>query len=305
MLKGLSAKEKFLQSKYFYDAKGDVLFQKIMASPEYYLTNCEMEIFTTQTAALANTLTRQHEAFDIVELGAGDATKSIHLLKHLAENNVPFAYYPVDISANIIAQLKKNLPSRVPALKMQGLNGEYFQMLNEAKQLSDNIKIVLFLGSNIGNVPLRKAEEFCKTLRSHLSKDDLVIIGFDLTKNPLQILAAYNDKSGFTQAFNLNLLYRINDELSGNFVVENFVHYPTYDPQSGACKSFLVSTIEQQVNVAGNEFAFAKGETIFMEISQKYTTEQTDDLAASCGFKVVKHFYDSQKWFLDGVWQCV
>lgn len=305
VLKGLSAKEKFLQSKYFYDATGDGLFQKIMACKEYYLTKCEMEIFTQKTNELVDVLTEQSREFDIVELGAGDATKSFHLLKGLLDNKVTFTYFPVDISNNVINLLHRQLPEKLPELQLHALNGEYFTMLEKAKKISDKIKVVLFLGSNIGNVPLDRANEFCKLLRLHLKKDDLVLIGFDLKKDPKTILNAYNDSSGFTREFNLNLLTRINNELNGNFVVENFYHYPTYDPATGACRSFLVSNKQQEVSINGKTFCFEEGEPVSMEISQKYTVDQTDELARETGFDPLHHFYDSKRWFLDAVWRCV
>lgn len=305
VLKGLSSKEKFLQSKYFYDAKGDSLFQQIMGSEEYYPTRCEMEIFTQKTKELVTILTDQSTEFDIVELGAGDATKSVHLLKGLLDNKVTFTYFPVDISNNVINQLHRKLPEKLPGLKLQGLNGEYFTMLEKAKTLSDKIKVVLFLGSNIGNVALEKAGEFSAALRGHLKPGDLVLIGFDLKKDPKTILDAYNDCSGYTRDFNLNLLTRINNELNGSFNLNNFYHYPTYDPATGACRSFLVSTTDQHVNVDGQVFKFSKGEPISMEISQKYTVEQTDALATQTGFIPIHHFYDSKKWFLDAIWRCV
>ncbi|MGI8636303.1 MAG: L-histidine N(alpha)-methyltransferase [Segetibacter sp.] len=305
VLKGLSAKEKFLQSKYFYDVKGDVLFQKIMACKEYYPTKCEMEIFTEKTDELVTVLTGENKEFDIVELGAGDATKSFHLLKGLLDNKVIFTYFPVDISSNVINLLHHNLPQKLPELKLQGLNGEYFNMLEKAKTLSDKIKVVLFLGGNIGNVALDKAGEFSKLLREHLKPGDLVLVGFDLKKNPKTILDAYNDSTGFTRDFNLNLLYRINNELQGNFEVDNFYHYPTYDPATGATKSYLVSKMAQQVSIGDKCFSFEAGEPVFMEISQKYTAEQTDELARQTGFEPIHHFYDSKGWFLDAVWRCV
>jgi L-histidine N-alpha-methyltransferase len=305
VLQGLSSKGKFLQSKYFYDAKGDELFQKIMGCKEYYPTKCEMEIFTQKTSELVTVLMGENREFDIVELGAGDATKSIHLLKGLLESKVTFTYFPVDISNNVITQLQRNLPQKLPELRLQGLNGEYFKMLEKAKTLSDKIKVVLLLGGNIGNVALEKAGGFSRSLREHLNPGDLALIGFDLKKDPKTILDAYNDSSRFTRDFNLNLLHRINNELQGNFEINNFYHYPTYDPATGATKSYVVSRKEQQVSVAGKTFCFAEGEAIFMEISQKYTPEQTDQLARQTGFEPIHHFYDSKGWFLDAVWKCV
>jgi len=305
VLRGLSSGEKYLESKYFYNAKGDALFQKIMGSPEYYPTPCEMEIFTQKTGELVSVLTAQNVAFDIVELGAGDATKSIHLLKGLLDMKVDFTYFPVDISNNVINLLGRQLPERLPQLQMHGLNGEYFSMLEKVKDLSDKIKVVLFLGGNIGNFPLKDASKFCSSMRSHLQPGDLALIGFDLKKDPEVILAAYNDKQGYTRQFNLNLLHRINEELQGNFDVSNFYHYPNYDPATGACKSYLVSKCTQEVKIADHVFKFELGEPIHAEISQKYTIEQTNILAAESGFTPVKHFFDSKGWFLDAVWQCV
>jgi L-histidine Nalpha-methyltransferase len=305
VLAGLSAQQKYLSSKYFYDKRGDELFQKVMACDEYYPTKCEMEIFTQQTKELANVFTSNHKEFDIVELGAGDATKSIYLLEELSNSRVPFTYFPVDISSNVINLLHKSIPQKLPSINIKGLNGEYFKMLEKAKTLSNKIKVVLFLGGNIGNVALAQAGEFCKALRSHLSVGDLALIGFDLKKNPQLILDAYNDKAGYTREFNLNLLARINEELNADFVINNFLHFPTYNPASGACKSYLVSLKQQVVNIADQSFSFAENEAIFMEIAQKYTVPQTDELAHQTGFIPVKHFFDSKHWFLDTIWQCI
>jgi L-histidine N-alpha-methyltransferase len=306
VLKGLQSTPKYLQSKYFYDKRGDELFQEIMHCDEYYLTNCEMEIFSTQTSRIADIIIDQHRNFDVVELGPGDAVKSVYLLKELLHKNAVATYFPVDISNNIIDLLRKRLPEQLPQLNIHGLNGEYLAMLTSAKQISDKIKLVLFLGSNIGNLSIEDVPQFCRELRSQLSVGDMVLIGIDLMKNPKQILAAYNDSKGYTREFNLNLLRRINRELEADFAIEAFEHYATYDPYSGACRSFLVSLKEQQVAIGKNAaINFAKDETIFMEISQKYTVEQTDKIARQSGFTPVAHFFDKNRWFTDVIWKCV
>lgn len=306
VLQGLQSKPKYLQSKYFYDKKGDELFREIMNCNEYYLTNCEMEIFSTQTSEIANIIIDQHRNFDVVELGPGDAVKSVYLLKELVNKNAISTYFPVDISNNIINLLHKKLPEQLPQLNIHGLNGEYLTMLTAAKKISDKIKLVLFLGSNIGNIPKEEVHQFCKKLRSQLSEGDMLLIGIDLTKNPKQILAAYNDSKGYTREFNLNLLRRINDELSADFKIDAFEHYATYDPYSGACKSYLISLLDQQVAIGSNAIIkFAKDESIFMEVSQKYSIEQTDEIARQTGFKPVTHFFDKNKWFTDVIWKCV
>ncbi len=305
VLAGLSSSPKKLQSKYFYDAAGDKLFQEIMNCPEYYLTDCELEIFSEQTVELTQTLTTRFKEFDLIELGAGDATKSTFLLQELLAQQVDFTYMPIDISSNVINQLEQNLPEKLPGLQMRGLNGDYFDMLKEASQLSARPKVVLFMGSNIGNMPVKEAFDFCGVLRQQLSLGDLAIIGFDLKKNPKTILAAYSDAVGITKNFNLNLLTRINSELNANFNINNFDHYPVYDPQTGACKSFLVSLIQQEIKIGSIKILFEENELIDMEVSQKYALPETDEMALEAGFEPVRYFFDRKKWFVDVVWKCV
>jgi dimethylhistidine N-methyltransferase len=299
---GLQASPKQLDSKYFYDAAGDKLFREIMECPEYYPTNCELEIFSSQTAAICNTLVAGGEEFELIELGAGDATKSSFLLRHLMDQQVDFTYLPIDISENIINYLNLTLPVELPGIKIEGLNGEYFQMLQKAAAMSDKRKVVLFLGSNIGNMELSKAQDFCIEMRRHLSPGDLVLIGFDLKKNPKTVLAAYNDKEGITKRFNLNLLTRINRELNADFNIEQFDHYPTYNPETGECKSYLISLAQQDVSIGTQVFHFEKDEYIDMEISQKFTLQETERIAANAGFKAIASFFDKQNWFLDAIW---
>ena len=131
------------------------------------------------------------------------------------------------------------------------------------------------------------------------------MIGFDLKKNPKKILAAYNDKEGLTTEFNLNLLKRMNRELNADFKLYSFEHYATYDPDSGACKSFLVSLQSQNICVGGTLIPFEKDETVFMEISQKYSVLQIDEIAVQCGFTPVAHFFDEKRYFVDVLWECV
>ena len=304
--KGLNASPKYLESKYFYDEDGDGIFQEIMDCPEYYLTRSELEIFSKQNSELLNTILTHFRNFDVVELGAGDCTKSIYLLESLMKNKVDFTYYPIDISENVINQLGKKLPAALPGIKMYGLNGDYFDMLEEVKEISSKNKIVLFLGSSIGNIPLNETVGFLNALRSHLLPGDILLIGFDLKKDPDIILSAYNDKGGITKRFNLNLLKRINTMLDADFDISAFEHAPRYNEATGTCESFLRSTKDQRVRIGEEGWIhFKKGETIHMEISQKYTAAQTDEMAIAASFKPIRHFYDSKKWFLDALWQCV
>lgn len=302
VIAGLTSTPKRLNSKYFYDANGDKLFQELMACPEYYPTKCELEIFSEKTADICEALMADGSPFDLIELGAGDATKSAYLLKYLLERKADFTYLPIDISENVISYLNITLPVTLPGLKMNGLNGEYFDMLKKASSISNRRKIVLFLGSNIGNMPADVATGFCKELRAHLSEGDMLLIGMDLKKNPKTVLAAYNDKGGITKRFNFNLLERINRELGGDFNISKFEHYPTYDPETGACKSYLVSIEDQVVTLGKEKIRFLKDEYIYMEISQKFTVLQAEQIATNTGFKAATLFFDSKKWFLDAIW---
>jgi L-histidine N-alpha-methyltransferase len=303
VIMGLKSTPKRLNSKYFYDANGDKLFQELMNCPEYYPTNCELEIFSQKTAEIAEAIIEDGDAFDLIELGAGDAMKSSYLLKYLLEQKVNFTYLPIDISNNVISYLNVTLPATLPGLKITGLNGEYFDMLKTAASLSSKRKVVLFLGSNIGNMPVSDAVRFCKELRKNLSAGDMVLMGVDLKKDPKTILAAYNDKEGITKRFNLNLLERINRELDADFNIGQFDHYAMYDPETGSCKSYLISLADQLVNISGKEnIRFVKDEYIYMEISQKFTVMQTDQIAENTGFSPVNHFFDTKKWFVDAIW---
>jgi L-histidine Nalpha-methyltransferase len=304
VLIGLQSSPKYLDSKYFYDKKGDELFQKIMASEEYYLTNAEMEIFSKQSGQIAHEVLNGNQHLDVIEFGPGDAVKSVHLLKELSERKALANYFPIDISKNIIGVLSEELPQKIPGICINGFAGEYLEMLAAVNQFSANRKLVLFLGANIGNFKFNQMHDFCKNLRSLLSKDDLVLIGFDLKKDPKKILAAYDDHEGFTTAFNLNLLHRINEELDGNFDVNSFEHFATYDPQSGACKSYLVSTKKQSVTINNKVISFEKDEPVFMEISQKYSVDQIDKIGQECGFHVLSHFFDTNRYFVDVILKC-
>ncbi|MCX8534171.1 L-histidine N(alpha)-methyltransferase [Chryseobacterium luquanense] len=305
VLDGLKSFPKHLHSKYFYDKAGDRLFQQIMNMPEYYLTNCELDIFKNKTKKLANSILSSDTSFDLIELGAGDAMKSSYLLKHLVEKGVNFTYMPIDISGHILSELNKKLNNEIPDLEIVSLEGEYFDMLDKATSISTRKKVVLFLGGNIGNMDFEESYHFCRELKRKLNHGDILIVGFDLKKNPHTILNAYNDAAGITSSFNLNLLVRMNRELDADFDVLNYQHYQTYDPISGACKSYLVSLAEQNVHIGNEVFHFQENELIDMEISQKFSQDDISKLAKDSKFHIIDEIHDSKNWFVDSIWQVV
>jgi dimethylhistidine N-methyltransferase len=303
VLEGLNSSPKKLHSKYFYDEAGDRLFQQIMNMPEYYLTDCELDIFKNKTELLAKSILIDNEPFDLIELGAGDAMKSSYLLEYLTKENIDFTYMPIDISGHILDELSEKFSRDLPDLEVKTLEGDYFDMLDKAMSISQRRKVVLFLGGNIGNMDMGESYHFCRELRRKLNRGDILLVGFDLKKNPHTILNAYNDEAGITSSFNLNLLIRMNRELEADFDVLNFQHYQTYDPISGACKSYLVSLTEQNVHIGNQAFHFEENELIDMEISQKFAQDDISKLARDAKFHIIDEITDSKNWFVDSIWQ--
>ncbi len=296
---GLSAPSKWLSSKYFYDELGDALFVKIMHMPEYYLTDAELEIFTGQADAMIASFGIADQPFDLIELGSGDGTKTIQLLKKLA-GKVPFTYRPVDISMYALENLKERLEKEVPLAEVITMQGEYFQVLEDIGA-NGNTKVVLFLGSNMGNLSDKKAHAFIQKLARCFRKGDKLLLGLDLKKDPSVILSAYNDAAGITRAFNLNVLTRINRELGGNFDLEAFAHTPEYNAEAGAAESYLTSLKKQTVTIDALEksFYFEEGERIHTEVSRKYDKETLEKIIEGSGLRVCTGFSDSRSYFTD------
>ena len=278
-----------------------------MKLPEYYLTRAESEIFSARTREIFEAFTARNSSFDLIELGAGDGTKTAVLVDYFLRRNADFTYSPVDISQEALDSLSAKFKAEFPRLSMSAQNGDYFSILETLKTASARPKIILFLGSNIGNFSKTEAEDFFCRLRAVMNEDDLLFIGFDLHKDPRVIVRAYDDAQGVTAEFNLNLLRRINRELGANFDLENFSHYALYRPNECAARSFLISRAAQSVSVEAlnQTFDFKAWEPIFMEISQKYSLEMIEDLANGCGFLVAQNFFDSRKYFADSLWKII
>lgn len=304
-LEGLSASPKYLSSKYFYDTKGSRIFQDIMQMPEYYLTACELEIFKTKKQEIFAAFTEKDTQYELIELGAGDGLKTKVLLSHFHDQNADFEYTPIDISEEAVKNLVIDLEQQIPGIKVNGMVGDYFQLIKEIYRYHQTKKILLFLGSNIGNFNESETLIFLSKLKSVMHSGDLLFIGFDLKKDPNIILKAYNDPYGHTAAFNLNLLYRINNELNADFNLHNFKHHEIYDPKTGTAKSNLISLKKQEIKVHDLDISisFEEGEFIFMEMSQKYDIEMIMDLAIKSGFEIVRNFHDQRLYFLNSLWK--
>jgi len=300
---GLSANEKALPSKYFYDKIGDALFVKIMNLPEYYLTRAEFDIFKNQTQAIIDALNiAPNTYFELIELGAGDGTKTKELLKVLSSKNYDFEYVPIDISTNALDQLESRLTVELPAVKVAKKQGDYFSVLENLKN-SNHPKVVLFLGSNIGNLTDTEAETFISNLSDSLNTKDKVLLGIDLIKPQHIVLPAYNDSSGVTKAFNFNLLHRINEELDANFIIDQFSHAPEYSETTGIAKSYIVSDKDQNVTIGAlnKTFQFKTGEKIHTETSRKYNDTLLRSILENSELVITDKLLDSKKYFADYV----
>ncbi|MEZ5344495.1 MAG: L-histidine N(alpha)-methyltransferase [Pyrinomonadaceae bacterium] len=305
ILEGLSDTPKRLSSKYFYDDEGSRLFQQIMKLPEYYLTRSEYEIFSRQTEEIFDAFEADKGEFDLVELGAGDGTKTSLLVDHFLRHDANFRYVPIDISSEALNFLTEKFRAEFPALDMKPERGDYFRTLETFTEKFDRRKIILFLGSNIGNFSAENARAFFTRIREVMNDNDLILIGFDLHKNPKTILNAYDDSQGITAKFNLNLLKRINRELGADFNIEEFSHYASYHPTECAARSYLISQKEQTVRIKAfdKSFHFKMWEPIYMEVSQKYNLQMIEELANESGFRIARNFFDENRFYANSLWK--
>ena len=298
---GLMSCPKSLPSWLFYDEQGDKIFQEIMRLPEYYLTRTEYEIIHSYKDDLLKYFNPSNKPFQLIELGAGDGLKTEVLLKYFISRGVNFIYNPVDISPTILNQLETRLHKKIPELEIHPINASYPEAI---ESIRGNVKkIVFFLGGNIGNFTFTEASAFLQALSLQFTERDLAFIGFDLKKDPRIIERAYNDTQGVTRRFNLNMLERLNRELGANFKVDDFVHYPYYDPQTGAARSFLVSCKAQEVFIKtlNRSIKFQPWETIRTEISQKYDLLMIEKLVSESGMEIVDLFFDADQHFCNAL----
>ncbi len=299
VIQGLQRTPKQIPSFLLYDKEGDKLFREIMQLPEYYLTRCEAEILQNQSLLMAEHFTTDNTPFDIVELGAGDGTKTELLLRVLLEQNADFRYLPVDVSENVLQLLSERLRKNLPALRVEPIHGR-IEYIHDVLHHEPR-KVFLYLGANIGNFAIFQAEDFLRGIADAMDDRDMLLIGFDLKKDPRRILSAYDDHSGVTARFNLNLLQRLNREFGADFNLRQFQHVPTYDPETGVTKSFLVSRADQRVRFrdSGVAIDFSAWETIHTEVSVKYNMQDIRRLAIGSGLEVVDTFTESKGWFAD------
>ncbi|WP_298754572.1 L-histidine N(alpha)-methyltransferase [uncultured Psychroserpens sp.] len=303
IIDGLTNEQKQLSSKYFYDDNGSRIFQEIMQMPEYYLTDSEFEILSLQAQQIVDALAFQ-QPFNIIELGAGDGFKTFKLLEYLVNNSVAFNYIPIDISQEAITILTQKLTKRLPELSITPKVGDYFEILKETSK-SKTPSLLLFLGSNIGNYSQEDASNLLRLFNKNMNRNDKLLIGMDLKKNPITIHNAYYDEGGVTKRFNLNLLIRINREFDADFKIDDFDFYCHYNPVNGEVKSYIVSLKAQTVDIKklGTTIEFKQNELIWTELSKKYALSEIEELSKKANFSIKKHFLDCKHYFTDSLWE--
>ncbi len=285
VLAGLSLPQKALPPKYFYDAAGSRLFERICRLPEYYVTRAELALTRANIGAIARFAGRGCE---LVEYGSGESLKTRLLLRALR----PAAYVPIDISEIALQESTRKLSRSFPWLKIVPVPGDFSRPIELPRARAP--RVVYFPGSTIGNLDPEEAHAFLAMTRDQAGR---MLVGVDLRKDANVLHAAYNDSRGVTAAFNLNLLARINRELGADFDLRRFSHYAFYNAALGRVEMHLVSLERQSVRVARRRFRFERGESIHTENSYKYSAEGFRALAARAGYAGKKLWTDRKGLF--------
>ena len=290
VLEGLARPQKALPPKYFYDAEGSRLFERICRLREYYPTRTELAITRKHIGDIARFAGKRCA---LLEYGSGESLKTRLLIRALG----PCVYMPVDISASALRAAVERLLREFPRLGIVAITADFSHPLSVPAYRGRARRVVYFPGSTIGNLTPEEAQGFLKMTRAQVGADGAMLVGVDLKKDANVLHAAYNDARGVTAAFNLNLLARINRELGGDFDLRRFAHYAYYNPLAGRIEMHLVARDAQVVNIGNYRFFFERGESVHTENSYKYSVPQFERLAANVGFTLAKRWTDARGWF--------
>lgn len=292
ILLSLGQAQKSIHPKFFYDRAGSELFEKITQLPEYYLTRTELDIMHSNAKEIAQ---RVGPHASLIEFGSGSSLKIRILLKTLDRLA---AYVPVDISRDHLFAAAKGLKKDFPWLNILPVAADFTQPFPLPDPQPTPLRnLIYFPGSTIGNFDREAARDLLRVMHHEAGDGGALLIGVDLKKDKDVLERAYNDRSGVTAAFNLNLLKRLNKEFAANFDLDKFKHQAVYLPEQGCIEMRLVSLGQQEVSVAGKTFAFSAGEYIVTEHSNKYTLHEFSVLANSVGFEVEKVWCDPAELF--------
>lgn len=293
VLIGLSQHQKSLPAKYFYDKKGSEIFEKICLLNEYYPAWAETEILKTYAQEIADYVGPQAL---ILEPGSGSGQKIRLLIPHLLD---PVGYVPIDIAKEMLLKMSEELKAEFSSLNVMPICADFNQEMDllTIKSSGEQKRVVFFPGSTIGNFSPLEAINFLKKTGKVVGHEGGLLIGIDLKKDPDIMIEAYDDASGVTADFNLNLLERLNREVAASFDLKNFGHQSNYNEELGRIEMHLVSKESQYIRVNETVFRFRAGETIHTESSYKYSTNEFTELCAKARFKLRKLWKDSQSLF--------
>jgi L-histidine Nalpha-methyltransferase len=291
---GLSAQPKSLPPKLFYDAAGSELFEQITLLPEYYLTRTETCILREHARSM---VMASGIPPSVIELGAGTATKTRLILGALQALRGAVRFYPVDVSEAALAEAEQNL-RLLRKVKVEPLIADYSSSMDFISEVPGP-RLILYLGSSIGNFEPLHASHLMARLHARLSAGDSLLLGMDLVKPESVLLPAYDDAAGVTAAFNKNLLARINRELGADFDLESFAHVARWNPVASRMEIYLESLREQEVSIPALRMRvrFARGETIHTENSYKFTDTMVDSILQNGGFQRECTWTDAWGWF--------
>lgn len=288
--KGLGQKPASLPPKYFYDAIGSKLFDEITQLAEYYPSRIELGILSDNIKEIAE---RIGIGSVLIEPGGGSCTKIYILLDNLK----PKAYIPIDISSEHLKAASKDLAHKYQGLEIHAVCSDFTRQMRLPKSAAKGSRVVFFPGSSIGNFTPAEAHTFLHSIAQLVGKNGYFLIGVDLKKDKTMLEAAYNDASGVTAAFNLNILTRINNALDANFETDQWAHKALYNEELGRIEMHLVSRINQSVLVSGQRYHFVTDETIHTENSYKYSVEEFKALAAKSGLQSAAVWLDEDELF--------
>jgi L-histidine N-alpha-methyltransferase len=292
LVNGLSEDRKQISPKYFYDERGSQLFDEITRLPEYYLTNTELGIMRDNIDEIVAMVGKQAS---LIEFGSGSSLKTRILLEHLSELA---AYVPVDISEEHLQASADETRSEFPHIDILPQVADFTRQFDLPTPMVMPIRnVVYFPGSTIGNFEHDMAMELLRVMYLEAGKNGALMIGVDLQKDPKVIEDAYNDASGVTAEFNLNMLQHLNRDYGANFDVKEFTHSANYDEDKGRVVIELVSQADQTFEVADTAFDIADGEAILTEYSHKYTLDGFAAMAEEAGFKIAKVWTDPKQLF--------
>ncbi len=291
ILEGLGAAKKTLPATLFYDARGAKLFEEICELPEYYLTRTDIAILQEHADDLAALIGKRAA---LIELGSGAATKVRILLAAMQE---PLAYIPIDVAREQLMQEAAARAKEFPGIRVLPLWADYSEDLTLPKLPAEARRVAFFPGSTIGNLEPQEASQFLRKVRGLVGPSGAMILGVDRRKNPEVLHAAYNDAAGVTAAFNLNMLAHLNRELGGKFDLAKFRHVAFFNDQESRIEMHLESLVAQKVQVAGESFQFAAGETIRTEVSYKYDLLRLEAVTSKGGWRIEKLFTDEEERF--------